>query len=124
GVVSALAMIAAGAVTYVAIGHAATTNMDCTLIVPANPLTAAGLATPFQLVATDPAAGPCNEANANQSAYVQGAILTADGQLTLYDPLVIDQGTQPAATPVAAQVPAGSTVALWFGFNGANLTLQ
>ena len=49
--------------------------------------------------------GPCNEANAGQSAFVEGAILTADGQLTLYDPLVIDQGTQPAAPTVAAQVP-------------------
>src|SRR5579862_8774893 len=36
-------------------------NPDCTLIVPHNPLTATGLATPFQLVATDPAGGPCNE---------------------------------------------------------------
>jgi hypothetical protein len=98
--------------------------MDCTLIVPADPLSAAGLATPYQLVATDPNAGPCNEANANQSAYVQGAILTADGQLTLYDPLVIDKGTQPVSPPKPAQVPAGSTVALWFGFNGTNLTLQ
>jgi hypothetical protein len=99
-------------------------NPNCTLVVPANPLSAAGLATPYQLTATDPAGGPCNEANVVQSAFVQGAIVTQDGQLTLYDPLVIDAGTQPAAPPAAAQVPAGSTVALWFGFNGTNLTLQ
>ncbi|WP_370148211.1 hypothetical protein [Streptacidiphilus sp. EB129] len=99
-------------------------NPNCTLIVPADPLTAQGLATPYQLVATDPAQGACKEANANQSAFVEGAILTADGQLTLYDPLVVDQGTQPAAPTQAAQVPAGSTVGLWFGFNGTNLTLQ
>ena len=112
------------AATTPAAAAAATPNPNCTLIVPANPTTAAGLATPYQLVATDAAMGPCNEANAGQSAFVEGAILTADGQLTLYDPLVIDKGTQPAAPTKAAQVPAGSTVGLWFGFNGTNLTLQ
>ncbi len=102
---------------------AAQVNANCTLIVPPNPLTAQGLSTPYQLVATDPAAGPCNEANANQSAFVQGAILSPAGQLTLYDPLVIDQGTQPIVPPTPAQVPPGSTVGVWFGFNGDNLTL-
>jgi len=118
------ATAAAATTTSAAAAAAATPNPNCTLIVPANPLTAAGLATPYQLVATNPAMGACHEANANQSAFVEGAILTADGQLTLYDPLVIDQGTQPAAPTVPAQVPAGSTVGLWFGFNGTNLTLQ
>src|SRR5579863_6618561 len=51
--------------------HAAAVNPDCTLVVPAQPLSAQGLATPYQLVATDAANGPCNEANANQSAFVQ-----------------------------------------------------
>lgn len=99
-------------------------NANCTLIVPANPLTAAGLATPYQLTATDPKAGPCHEANVAQSAFVQGAILATDGTLTLYDPLVIDAGTQAAAPPAAAVVPQGATVALWFGYNSDNLTLQ
>jgi hypothetical protein len=103
---------------------AAADNQNCTLIVPANPLTAQGLATPYQLTATDPNAGPCHEANTAQSAFVQGAIITQQGQLTLYDPLVIDQGTKPIAAPAAATVAAGSTVALWFGFNATNLTLQ
>jgi hypothetical protein len=103
--------------------QAAVPNPNCTIVVPANPLTAEGLATPYQLVATDPAAGPCNEANVNQSAFVQAAVVTPAGQVTLYDPLVIDQGTQPLAPPAAVQVPAGSVVGIWFGFNGTNLTL-
>jgi hypothetical protein len=103
---------------------AANVNPACTLVVPANPLSAAGLATPYQLTATNKANGACNEANVGQSAFVEAAILTANGQVTLYDPLVIDQGTTPAAKPVAAQVPAGATVGIWFGFNGADLTLQ
>jgi hypothetical protein len=103
---------------------AADPNPACTLVVPANPLTAAGLSTPYQLTATDKATGPCNEANVGQSAFVEAAILTANGQVTLYDPVVIDQGTTPAAKPVAAQVPAGATVGIWFGFNGTDLTLK
>ena len=130
---AALVAIAMVAVATVLITHnagqakaaaAAVPNPNCTLVVPANPLSARGLATPYQLVATNPAAGPCNEANINQSAFVEAAILTGNGQLTTYDPLVIDQGTRPAAPTVPAQVAAGSTVGIWFGFNGTNLTLK
>ena len=42
---------------------------------PTNPLTALGLATPYRLTATDPAGGPCHEADDSQAAFVQGAIL-------------------------------------------------
>ncbi|HEX6556611.1 MAG TPA: hypothetical protein VF026_27870 [Ktedonobacteraceae bacterium] len=105
--------------------HAAAVNGDCTLIVPSNPLSAQGLATPYQLVATDAANGPCNESNKVQAAFVQGAVIDpATGHISIYNPLVIDQGTQPAATPVVAQLPANGVVALWFGSNGNNLTLQ
>src|SRR5207302_2002076 len=88
------------------------------------PLTARGLATPYELVATDPAKGPCHEANPDQAAFVEAAILTKDGKLTLYDPLVIDKGTRPAAHTARATVPKGSTVGIWFGFNSADLTLR
>ena len=103
---------------------ATTDNMNCTLIVPANPLSAQGLATPYQLTATNPADGPCNEANAAQSAFVQGALLDpATGQISVYDPLVIDQGTTAAAAPVVPALPANAVVGIWFGFNGNTLTL-
>src|SRR5437763_1422411 len=62
---------------------AANPNMNCTLIVPPNPLSAQGLATPYQLVATDAAMGPCNEANTAQSAFVQADIIDpATGQIS------------------------------------------
>jgi len=100
-------------------------NMDCTLIVPAHPLTAQGLATPYQLVATNADNGPCNEGNAVQAAFVQGSIFDFDtGEVSVYNPLVIDQGTKPAINPVVPKVPRNAVVALWFGFNGNNLTLQ
>jgi hypothetical protein len=105
--------------------HAAVDNGDCTLIVPSEPLSAQGLATPYQLVATNPANGPCNESNTDQAAFVQGAVIDpATGQISIYNPLVIDQGTQPAIAPVVPQLPAKGIVALWFGSNGNTLTLQ
>jgi hypothetical protein len=42
----------------------------------------------------------------------------------VYNPLVIDQGTQPAVAPVTPQLPARAIVALWFGANSNTLTLQ
>src|SRR5438874_166422 len=35
-----------------------------------------------------------------------------------------DEDQQPAVAPVVPNIPPGSTVGLWFGFNGNNLTLQ
>ena len=125
-----IVMIAGSALLYVQItSHnadaAAQPNPNCTLIVPPNPLSAQGLATAYQLTATLPANGPCNEANVNQSAFVQGAIFDpATGNISLYDPLVIDQGTVVAITPIVPQLPANAIVGLWFGFQGTNLTLQ
>ncbi|MGW2516167.1 hypothetical protein ACWC09_03875 [Streptomyces sp. NPDC001617] len=97
---------------------------NCTLVVPSHPLTAQGLATPYKLAATDPGKGPCHEANPDQAAFVEAAIVTKSGKLTVYDPLVIDKGTRPAAPTVRPTVPRGSTVGVWFGFNGDQLTLK
>jgi hypothetical protein len=99
-------------------------NPNCTLIVPHDPLTAAGLATPYQLKATNPSDGPCHETDKNQTAFVQAAVIDLDnGQISVYNPLVIDMGTTPAAPPVVPALPTHHVVALWFGFNGNNLTL-
>lgn len=132
GVVVSLAIALVGAGAFVLphlVSHAAagpaTVNMDCTLIVPPNPLTAQGLATPYQLVATNPDNGPCNEANPNQAVFVQGAVIDpATGQISIYNPLVIDKGTKPAIAPVVPKLPSGGIVALWGGGNDDNTTLR
>jgi hypothetical protein len=129
GVVVSLAVTLVGAVVFVLPhirSHAANAiNGDCSLIVPARPLTAQGLATPYQLVATNPDNGACNEANPAQAAFVQAAVIDpATGKIAVYDPLIVDQGTQPAMAPVVPVLPRRAVVGIWFGSNGNTLTLQ
>lgn len=99
--------------------------VDCTLILPANPLSAQGLSTPFQLIATSPKNGACHEGDPNEMAFAQAAVLDpATGAISIYNPLVIDRGTTPAAQPVVPTLPVNAVVGLWFGFNGDVLRLQ
>jgi hypothetical protein len=91
----------------------------CTLVVPADPLSAKGLATPYEL------AGPCHETNPDTAAFVQATIVDpATGAVSVYDPLVVDHGKRPAVAPAALRLPAGAVVGIWFGFNGDNLVLR
>ena len=77
--------------------QAAADNTDCDIIVPANPLSAQGLATPYQLTGTNgasPEQSGCTMANfGNLGAFVQATILDpATGKLSVYEPLVITKG--------------------------------
>ena len=113
--------------TATASAAAAAANVSCDIIVPPNPLSAQGLATPYQLTGPDgmsPDASGCTMANvANLGAFVQATILNPrNGQLSVYEPLVITQGTQPAAAPVLPRLPRHAVVTIDFGFNGTNLT--
>ena len=105
--------------------HAEQRNNNCTLVVPANPLTAQGLATPYQLKASSSGNNNCHEATPAQAAFVQAAVLDpATGQISIYNPLVIDAGAKPAAAPVVPTLPANAVVGIWFGANGIGLRLQ
>src|SRR6185312_9843253 len=96
----------------------AAASMNCTVSVPANPLTAAGLATPFQL------GDGCTWANGGtEGVFIDATILAPNGQLQVYNPLVINQGTTPAVAPTAPTIAAGSQVILSLGFNGNALAL-
>ena len=126
---SAAASAAAGpaATATAAAPAAAAANVSCDIVVPANPLTAQGLATPFQLTGPNgmtPAQSGCTMANfANLGAFVQATILNpATGALSTYEPLVITQGTTAAVAPVVPTLPQGAVVTIDFGFNGTNLT--
>jgi hypothetical protein len=104
----------------------ATADVNCDIVVPANPLTAQGLATPYQLTGTDgrtPAESGCQMSNAVKlGAFVQATILDpATGALSVYDPLVVTQGTRPAVRPSVPKIPADAVVTIDFGFNGKDL---
>ena len=97
----------------------AAASLNCTLTVPNNPLSARGLATPWQL------GDGCTMTNAaNEGAFVEATILSPGGQLQVYNPLVITAGTTPAVTPARPTIPFGSVVIIDVGFNGNNLVLQ
>jgi hypothetical protein len=132
----AVALTIALAITLrsIALGHNRTTltaanqavNSNCDIIVPAHPLSAAGLAAPYLLTGPhgdDAAASGCTMANAgNLGAFVQATVLDpASGALSVYEPLVITQGTRPAAAPAVPKLPHGAVVTIDFGFNGGNL---
>jgi hypothetical protein len=102
-------------------------NVNCDIIVPANPLSAKGLATPYQLTGPDgmtAAQSGCTMSNAAAlGAFVQATILnTQTGKLYVYNPLVITQGTTPAVAPTVPTLPAHYVATIDVGFNGTVLT--
>jgi hypothetical protein len=117
----------AAALTAPAAG--ADSNTTCDIIVPANPLSAQGLATPYQLTGPNgmtPAQSGCEMSNgAKLGAFVQATILDpATGALSVYEPLVITQGTKPDTPGMKLDppmIPADAVVTIDFGFNGTDL---
>ena len=101
-------------------------NTTCDIIVPAHPLSARGLATPYQLTGADgttPAESGCQMSDAvSAGAFVQATILDqATGTLSVYDPLVVTKGIKPAVLPLVPKIPANAVVTIDFGFNGKDL---
>ena len=96
----------------------AAASMNCTVSVPANPLTAQGLASPWVL------GDGCTWANGGtEGVFIDATILAPNGQLQVYNPLVINQGTTPAVAPTPPTIAPGSQVILSVGFNGNALAL-
>jgi hypothetical protein len=93
-------------------------STNCTVTVPARPLSAKGLATPWEL------GDGCTWANgATEGVFIDATILAPNGQLQVYNPLVIDQGTTPEVAPTPPTIARGSQVILSVGFNGGALAL-
>jgi hypothetical protein len=118
GIITALAFLAAPIASFAQ-------NLECTLIVPSNPLSKAGLATPYQLTATNPANGPCDQTSFNSRTFVHGVFINPNtGLIGVYNPLVINKGTVAGITPVAPDLPVGAIVSLYFGSNVNILKLR
>src|SRR5690348_4195216 len=119
GLAGANAVDAAGnAFSFTQNADEAAASTNCTVSVPANPLTAQGLASPWVL------GDGCTWANGGtEGVFIDATILAPNGQLQVYNPLVINQGTTPAVAPVAPTIAAGSQVILSLSFNGNALAL-
>ena len=93
-------------------------STNCTVTVPNRPLTAKGLATPWEL------GDGCTWANGGtEGVFIDATILAPNGQIQVYNPLVINQGTTPAAAPTPPTIARGSQVILSVGYNGNALAL-
>ena len=119
GLAGANAVDAAGdAFSFTQNADQAAASTNCTVSVPANPLSAQGLASPWVL------GDGCTWANGGtEGVFIDATILAPNGQLQVYDPLVINQGTTPAVAPAPPTIAAGSQVILSVGFNGGALAL-
>jgi hypothetical protein len=68
--------------------------------------------------------GPCHEIERFQTVIVQAAIIDpASGEVSIYNPLVVDYGVQPIVPPIVPTIPAGAVVAIWGGTNTNNVTI-
>ncbi|OAX33900.1 hypothetical protein K503DRAFT_483549 [Rhizopogon vinicolor AM-OR11-026] len=78
---------------FIFLSWASIVRSQCTLKVPQNPLTAQGLATPYELTG-------CNQLDfADQGVFVEAAIIDpATGQIQIYNPLVINAGMTAVGT--------------------------
>jgi hypothetical protein len=119
GLAGSNAVDAAGAAFSFAQTQAeAADSTNCTVTVPARPLSAKGLATPWEL------GDGCTWANGGtEGVFIDATILAPNGQLQVYNPLVINQGTTPAVAPTPPTIAAGSQVILSVGYNGNALAL-
>ena len=77
-------------------------STNCTVTVPDRPLTAKGLATPWVL------GDGCTWANGGtEGVFIDATILAPNGQVQVYNPLVINQGTTPAVAPTPPTIARG-----------------
>ena len=119
GLAGANAVDAAGnAFSFTQNADEAAASTNCTVSVPANPLTVQGLASPWVL------GDGCTWANGGtEGVFIDATILAPNGQIQVYNPLVINQGTTPAVAPTPPTIARGSQVILSAGFNGNALAL-
>src|SRR6516162_5667531 len=93
-------------------------STNCTVTVPNHPLTARGLATPWLL------GDGCTWENGDtEGVFIDATILAPNGQIQVYNPLVITQGTTPEVAPTPPTIARGSQVILSVGYNGNALAL-
>jgi len=95
-----------------------TAAVSCALEVPPRVISQEGLLKTWTL------RNSCSEGDPNQAVFVQAIIFNpANKAFQVYDPLVVNAGTTPAATLVPITLPAGAVVAIFGGGNDDVTTL-
>lgn len=94
-----------------------TVTAQCLIQIPDDPLSAIGLATPYQV-------HNCDQTNVTQASFAEAVILnTQTGELRIYTPLLINAGTQPLVSPIVPQLCPYDIVGIWFGSNANQIIL-
>ena len=95
----------------------AVSNAQCAIKLPDNPLTAQGLATPFTVTG-------CDQTQKTLVSFAQGVIFDPNtNTLSVYNPLIINEGTQPAIMPTLPKIPNNAIISVYFGTNAGALKL-
>jgi hypothetical protein len=94
---------------------------NCVITLPANPLTAEGLMTPYTMTG-------CNQLDFMCEGCFAEAVIydPATNSISAYHPLIVNEGMVAGKgfiTPTNVTVPTGATVAIYFGSNALTLTL-
>ena len=94
-----------------------TYSADCTLVLPQFPLSYNGLITPYILKG-------CTQENPATTSFVEATIFNPEnGHLSVYHPLVVNDGTIPLIQPTPFVLPGGAIISLSFGTNANTLRL-
>ena len=98
-------------------------SQKCTLEVPDDPLNT-GLFKPWFLGTDTDSPDNCTQINVGTSVFVESTILDINtGKLFVYNPLVIDKGDVPAASPLVGNLPVSYVAIINIGSNGESVRL-
>jgi hypothetical protein len=115
-------MLVVGNVVHAQGGATRQQGVECTITMPAHALTAQGLSSPWELGGGN--GEGCDETVKDDAAFVDATIFDpATDELSIYRPLVVTAGTEPAVDPPVPVLPDGAVVEISVGFNGDELTL-
>jgi len=96
---------------------------DCILVIPQFPLSYNGLLTPYRLQSVN-MADKCLMENPQTTSFVEATIFDPDtGKLSVYHPLVVNDGQTPLIPPATFTMPANAIISLSFGTNANTLRL-
>ena len=113
GLLLLLMVMGVGALAFAPRASAAAIAGDCILSVPANPLTAQGLASVWTL---SDGLSTCREGDPASAVFVQATIFDpATGKFAVYSPIVENFGGYPLIMPTAPSLRTGDVIGIWGG---------